>query len=188
MEEIIMKKKIWVLLTIVGLFLLTSQVNANDFIDNLDGTVTDLDSSLMWQQVDNGRLLNWDQANLYVNDLVLAGHDDWRLPTLDELFDLVDRNWYNPAININFFPTTKTAEFYWSSTIGTNGYADDVTFLHQGGKGQGGLFNVDFVRAVREDTSPGPGPGPDPVPEPSTIILLGIGLAGFSLLHKTRRR
>jgi hypothetical protein len=55
----------------------------------------------------------WDQANgLEAN---IAGHDDWRLPTVEELQTLVEYRVFNPAINPEAFPNTPPAN-YWSSS------------------------------------------------------------------------
>lgn len=62
----------------------------NDFQDNGDGTVTDRATGLIWQQADNGRAMTWQAALAYAEGLVLAGHDDWRLPNAKELQSLVD--------------------------------------------------------------------------------------------------
>ena len=65
------------------------------FLDNGNGTVTDLDSKLVWKQTDSfqdtSKWLNWYKALDYIKDLghqKFAGHDDWRLPTLNELNNL----------------------------------------------------------------------------------------------------
>jgi hypothetical protein len=47
----------------------------NNFVDNLDGTVTDTASGLMWQQAPAGTK-TWEQALTYCETLALAGHDD----------------------------------------------------------------------------------------------------------------
>jgi hypothetical protein len=62
----------------------------NVFVDNGDGTVTDLASGLMWQQSDSGSGMRWEDALAYAEGLSLAGHDDWRLPNAKELQSIVD--------------------------------------------------------------------------------------------------
>ena len=55
-----------------------------------DGTVRDTTTSLTWSQKDNGADVDFNGAKKFCEDLALAGHDDWRLPTLDELKGLYD--------------------------------------------------------------------------------------------------
>ncbi len=62
----------------------------NDFVDNGDGTVTDLATGLTWQRSDDGTGRNWGQALAYAEGLTLAGHTDWRLPNAKELQSIVD--------------------------------------------------------------------------------------------------
>ncbi|MBD3399415.1 MAG: DUF1566 domain-containing protein [Candidatus Coatesbacteria bacterium] len=52
--------------------------------DNGDGTVTDLNTGLVWQQDFAGRM-SWEEAGDYAAELELAGCEDWRLPTIEEL-------------------------------------------------------------------------------------------------------
>lgn len=83
------------------------------FTDNGDGTVTDNNTGLMWQQADGGEL-TIDAAESYCGNLTLGGHDDWRLPTGFELFGINDFSVLNPAMNTGYFPKT-AAEYWWSS-------------------------------------------------------------------------
>jgi len=62
----------------------------NDFVDNGDGTLTDLATGLMWQKVDSVVTYNWEQALDYAEDLELADYSDWRLPNVKELQGIVD--------------------------------------------------------------------------------------------------
>jgi len=62
------------------------------YIDNGDGTVTDLRTNLTWQKrpADNGaNLVTWDTAIDNANSLPLA-NGGWRLPNVYELQSLVD--------------------------------------------------------------------------------------------------
>jgi len=45
---------------------------------------------LEWARETNGKDIRWPEAVDYCSDLELAGHSDWRLPSLDELESLHD--------------------------------------------------------------------------------------------------
>lgn len=62
----------------------------NRFVDNGDGTVSDLATGLQWAKADSPTEMNWEQALAYAEGLTLAGHDDWRLPNAKELQSIVD--------------------------------------------------------------------------------------------------
>ena len=59
------------------------------FIDNGDGTVTDIRAGLMWARTDNQNDIFWRQTAEWIRDRFAAGLDqkynNWRLPTVDEL-------------------------------------------------------------------------------------------------------
>lgn len=57
--------------------------------DNGDGTVTDLNTGLMWQQDPGPTKLTKDQAAAGAAPFSLAGYSDWRLPTIKELYSLI---------------------------------------------------------------------------------------------------
>jgi hypothetical protein len=56
----------------------------------LHPTWTDPTTGLMWAKKDNGSDVNWKQASDYCTKLELAGFNDWRLPTIDELGGIYD--------------------------------------------------------------------------------------------------
>ena len=58
------------------------------YVDNGDGTVSDLVTGLMWQQ-DPGAKMGFDAAVAGAASFNLAGHADWRLPTIKELYSLI---------------------------------------------------------------------------------------------------
>ncbi|MEX0323276.1 MAG: DUF1566 domain-containing protein [Puniceicoccaceae bacterium] len=60
------------------------------YTDNGDGTVTDNNTGLIWQQVPPEAFYTWEEAQNYADNLVLGGHDDWRLPTMKESISLAD--------------------------------------------------------------------------------------------------
>ena len=52
--------------------------------DNGDGTVTDLSTGLIWQQVASSEGMSWEEALAYCEGLSLGGYTDWRLPNKKE--------------------------------------------------------------------------------------------------------
>lgn len=73
--------------------------NPLSYTDNKDGTITDNVTGLMWQQdpdlSDDGKInsedmLSFEDAKAGAAALDLAGHKDWRLPTIKELYSLMD--------------------------------------------------------------------------------------------------
>jgi hypothetical protein len=118
------------------------------FVNKGDGTVSDPDTGLMWQQ-DGSALENWAGAVSYIEDLnaeVYLGYDDWRLPTRNELQSLLDYGYDNPA---TVFPNTGSVG-YWSSTTQSNNtnYAWEAHFQY-GVVYTQNKFSRFFVRAVR---------------------------------------
>ncbi|QDO94953.1 DUF1566 domain-containing protein [Formosa sediminum] len=98
--------------------------------DNDDGTITDLNTGLMWQKTPANTRYNFYDAFTYVEQLELGGYTDWRLPTIKELYSLLNSNGElhprnleqsKPYINTNYFDFNydKRMPFagqYWSST------------------------------------------------------------------------
>ena len=121
------------------------------FIDNGDNTVTDTSSGLMWSKA----TLTEDEvdqagAEAACTGLELGGHTDWRLPTVEELFALADRSRYNPAINTDAFPDTRS-DWYWSSTSCAWSSVRAWVVLFSLGLSDGFHrgYDLAFVRAVR---------------------------------------
>ena len=117
------------------------------FIDNQDRTITDTETGLMWQQATMERK-DWDNAILSCSELALAGHKDWRLPTIKELFSIVDFERSDPACD----PVFKAqSNYYWSSSTyqGYPSYGWYMDFL-DGSMGADFMTHNNFVRAVRD--------------------------------------
>ncbi len=99
----------------------------NNYIDNGDGTISDLATGLMWKQGDLGPM-NWENAIITSESLNFAGYDDWRLPDAKELQSIADysrspETTNSAAIDPLFNTSTIINEageddygFYWSST------------------------------------------------------------------------
>lgn len=129
------------------------------FIDNGDGTITDTKSGLIWVKNPHTDLpdkfkerMIWKDAIQACKDLNFAGKKDWRLPTVEELRELVDYTrgkGDEPAIDTKFFPDTKT-NWYWTATpvVWGSGGAWLVSF-GSGGVSSNGKGNYGYVRPVR---------------------------------------
>lgn len=100
------------------------------FRDNGDGTVTDLESKLMWMRCSSGQqwlgrrcagaaaAYGWAEAQRQAEQVNREGSaffNDWRIPALRELATITDRRCQNPRTNLAVFPETPSAAF-WSST------------------------------------------------------------------------
>ncbi len=89
------------------------------YTDNNDGTVTDQSTGLMWQQ-DPGSKVTFAQAVAGAASYELAGHDDWRLPTIKELYSLIDFSGVTGTSAATSTPYIDTAYFDFS-------YGDEST-------------------------------------------------------------
>ena len=121
---------------------------------NGDGTVSDLNTGLMWQQGDaqNDWGYGWSDALIYCDTLALAGHTDWRLPSRRELLSLVDYAKFNPAIDTQYFPGCLYDNKYWSSTVTANSpnNAWEVYFSYGATYADSKVY-AQYVRCVRDE-------------------------------------
>jgi hypothetical protein len=140
----------------------------DNLVNNGNGTVSDQNTGLMWTAstadvnndgvIDDRDQMDWQEALAWCENLVRAGHDDWRLPTIKELATIVDVNTYNPAIETGYFPDTLSAH-YWSSTSGSQlpgcawsvdfTYGDSTYFGESGELFEYSKSSAYYVRAVR---------------------------------------
>lgn len=108
-----------------------NSVNPNRFNDHGDGTVTDTETGLMWVKnpvaAGVGGVSTWNDAVQACENLAYAGHNDWRLPNINELSSLIDNSRNAPAIDPAI---TSLSSNYWSSTVYTHStdYAWYVNF------------------------------------------------------------
>ena len=106
-------------LMILGLSLLQA-----DYIrDDTKDVVIDTTTNLMWQDDADADTItrDWVGAIDYCETSALGGFNDWRLPSFNELYLLVDISVYNPAISSIFINVISSD--YWSSTT----YAPNTT-------------------------------------------------------------
>ena len=73
-------------------------------------------SGLVWQDnADVGEISkSYDEAKAYCDGLVLDGFDDWRLPTIYELFTIVDLSRDRPALKAGF--AVRSDDWFWTAT------------------------------------------------------------------------
>ncbi len=106
--------------------------NLPNYTDNGDGTITDNVTGLMWSKtsdlngdgiIDVNDKLTQAQAESQASQFNLAGYDDWRLPTIKELYSLImffgkDVSGYNGSDTENLEPFINTDYFEF-------GYGDE---------------------------------------------------------------
>lgn len=122
------------------------------YIDNGDGTITDVKTGLMWQQTpDLENKSTWTNAVTNAVNQTTGGHTDWRLPTIKELYSLIDftgstgtnEATANPYIDTGYFDfvygDTNTERYidaqYWSAT----------EYVHHTMDGDETVFGVNFA-------------------------------------------
>jgi hypothetical protein len=115
-----------------------AQVNGNQpqYQDNGDGTVTDLITGLTWTQsldlngdgaINSEDKLNYAGAVQMAESYSFAGYDDWRLPTIKELYSLINFSGVTgsiPYIDTDYFEfgygDTSAGERYIDAQFATN--------------------------------------------------------------------
>ncbi len=144
----------------------------NNFVENDDGTISDLATGLMWQQADDGQTRNWEDSLSYAEGLEYAGYDDWRLPNAKELQSIIDytnsmqengKAAISDLFNLTEITDTKGEDnygFYWTSTThldGRNIYdsAAYVCFGEALGEMNGTIMDVHGAGALRSDPKSG---------------------------------
>ena len=115
-----------------------------DFTINIDGTVNDNVTGLMWQQdvpLNQFNSFTWSDAMTFCPNFGLAGHTDWRLPTVIELTTLVNYNggdqalgaWADPGATALWTstPLAGTSASAWAIDFNNyNAFSDTVGMLH----------------------------------------------------------
>ena len=90
--------------------------NDRDFSKSKHG-VEDQKNFLLWEVEDKKRRavkLNFEQAKNYCDDLDTQGRS-WRLPTIEELYGIVNYNYIKPSTNKKIFGRM-ARKYYWSDT------------------------------------------------------------------------
>jgi hypothetical protein len=152
----------------------------NVFADNGNGTISDVATSLMWQQGDSETGMDWPSALGYCEALELGGYDDWRLPNAKELQSIVDYSrspdstdsaaidpLFGTAAIVNELGQTDFG-YYWSSTthesVRGGGDAVYISFGRGMGYMNGRYMDVHGAGSQRSDPKTG-----DPADFPYTM-------------------
>ena len=142
------------------------QGNQPSYVDNGDGTVTDLITGLMWQQspdTDGDGDIDASDKSTYAEAMTgaaafdLGGYDDWRLPTIKEqysliLFSGVDPSGYEGTSTDGLIPFIDTDYFdfaYGDTDAGEriidSQYASSNKYVDVTMTGDETLFGVNFA-------------------------------------------
>lgn len=111
--------------------------------------VRDNRTGLIWSTTQK-EVKHWREAAGVAKLITDAGCNDWRLPTVEELFLLADRTRVNPAIDTAVFPDCESG-WYWSSDTYASSpgvYAWSVDFYNGHALWDSQDYSG-FVRAVR---------------------------------------
>lgn len=139
--------------------------NRANYTSNQDGTITDNVTGLMWQQspdtegdgdIDAADKLTATEAVNYCDTLTFAGHSDWRLPDIKQLYSLIAFHGtdvsgvtedttavFTPFIDTNFFAFAYGDTSAGERTIDAQ-YASSTASVSPV-LGQEGTFGVNFA-------------------------------------------
>jgi len=153
----------------------------NQFIDNGDGTITDLATGLMWMTYDSAYYnageagdgtMDWEESLEWCESLEFAGYDDWKLPDAKELQSIVDYTRSPDTTNsaaidemfyasqiINVFGAVDYG-YYWTSTTHLDGrnYGSNAVYIAFGrgnGSMNGNSMDVHGAGCQRSDPKSG---------------------------------
>jgi hypothetical protein len=135
-----------------------AQINSTQpsYIDNGDGTVTDQNTGLMWQQNLLNKKLTYNEAKALSDTFTLAGYDDWRLPTIKELYSLIlfsgtdpivqgtDTSGLTPFIDTDYFDF-RYGNIDTGERIIDAQYVSNTEYVHKTMTGDSTVFGVNFA-------------------------------------------
>ncbi len=124
------------------LFLVASVVYSQDTV---------IQDKLEWQDDSKTTTIkrDWHLANKHCKELSLGGRSDWRLPSVSELYSIIDVKNFEPAIKREFKNCKNN--YYWSKSE----YASDenyawYVYFGSGSTNRNSKSSDFFVRCVRD--------------------------------------
>ena len=147
------------------------QSKAPAYQDNSDGTVTDLNTGLIWQQ-NPGKKMTYAEAVKKASSFRLAGYSDWRLPTIKELYSLIQFSGIDigpqttPEAGVPFIDTDYFTFEYGDTNAGEriidSQYISATTYVSTTMNGVETAFGVNFADGrIKGYPTRDPGQGKD---------------------------
>jgi len=121
-----------------------------------DKVVFDEATSLMWQQSGSDEVMKFDAAKNWIkkrNQLVYAGFQGWRLPTLEEGMSLMEPEEKNNGLHINLVFDRNQRWIWTSDLVQGEPYAVWVVHFYYGNCYWYHITTKRYVRAVRSGQS-----------------------------------
>lgn len=121
------------------------------YTNNGDGTITDNTTGLMWES-SMGEKISYVDVFTKMDTSTLGGYEDWRVPTIKELYSLINFTGYTGQSTANCFKYIDTAYFeqpFGDTTIGER-YIDAQTwsasqYVGTTMNGDTTIFGVNFI-------------------------------------------
>jgi hypothetical protein len=123
----------------------------NEYRNNNDGIITDYATGLIWEKSGSNDNMSYRQAQAYIlglNQMKFAGHNDWRLPTVDELTSLLEPDEQSKDLYINPIFDDKQ-QWCWTSEQRVPDGAWYISFVNGYVSWRNLLSSNLYVRAVR---------------------------------------
>lgn len=112
-------------------------------------TVYDTKTTLTWQRVRSTTTRTWNDATAYCASLTTSG-GGWRLPSIKELWTLVDLTKTKPTIDTSAFTDMPSGGFFWSSSLSNSSHQNAWSVYFQDGETfTNGLAILGHTRCVR---------------------------------------
>jgi Protein of unknown function (DUF1566). len=121
------------------------------FVDNGDGTITDQSTGLMWQK--GFTISDFDDGEDKADSATTGGYDDWRVPTIKELYSLIDFRGTDPdptassASGLTPFIDTEYFDFEYP-TVGRiidAQYISSTEYVYKVMNGQSAFFGLNLA-------------------------------------------
>ena len=99
---------------------------SSQYHDNGNGTITDQETGYTWFRCSAGQtwsdgkckgraiVRNFEDAQAWAAQAQVANLTNWRIPEIDEMSSIIEKDCRSPAVDVNVFPGIEP-ENYWSN-------------------------------------------------------------------------